>query len=134
MDNMSTYITQALVLILIGVITKFLVPYVKSQITTQKLSFVKTWVDSLVNAAEQKIQGSKMGAEKKKWVVDMLKKLGIVVDDSVDALIESAVLVLNNAIDSASKTITDGLKTVPINNASNVLADAITDATSVTTN
>ena len=134
MDNMSTYITQALVLILIGVITKFLVPYVKSQITTQKLSFVKTWVDSLVNAAEQKIQGSKMGAEKKKWVVDMLKKLGIVVDDSVDALIESAVLVLNNAIDSTAKTITDGLKTVPINNASNVLADAITDATSVTTN
>lgn len=134
MDNMSTYITQALVLILIGVITKFLVPYVKSQITTQKLSFVTTWVDSLVNAAEQKIQGSKMGDEKKKWVVDMLKKLGIVVDDSVDALIESAVLVLNNAIDSAAKTITDGLKTVPINNASNVLADAITDATSVTTN
>lgn len=134
MDNMSTYITQALVLILIGVITKFIVPYVKSQITTQKLSFVTTWVDSLVNAAEQKIQGSKMGDEKKKWVVDMLKKLGIVVDDSVDALIESAVLVLNNAIDSAAKTMTDGFKTVPINTASNVLADAITDATSVTTN
>lgn len=132
MDNMSTYITQALILVLIGVITKFLVPYVKSQITTQKLSFIKTWVDSLVNAAEQKIQGSKMGDEKKKWVVDMLKKLGIVVDDSVDALIESAVFVLNNAIDSASKIVTDGLKTAPANNTSNVLADAITDATSVT--
>lgn len=132
MDNMSTYITQALILVLIGVITKFLVPYVKSQITTQKLSFIKTWVDSLVNTAEQKIQGSKMGDEKKKWVVDMLKKLGIVVDDSVDALIESAVFVLNNAIDSASKIVTDGLKTAPANNTSNVLADAITDATSVT--
>lgn len=129
MDNMSAYIMEALIALFIGIITKFLVPYIKSQITTQNLSFIKTWVDSLVNAAEQKIQGSKMGVEKKKWVVSMLENLGIVVDDSVDALIESAVLVLNNAIDNASKIVIDGLKTVPANNTSNVL---ITDATSVT--
>ena len=129
MNNTSAYIMETLIALLIGIFTKFFVPYIKSQITAQKFSFVKTWVDSLVNAAEQKIQGSKMGADKKKWVVDMLEKLGIVVDDSVDALIESAVLVLNNTIDATSKVVVDGLHDAPIAEASNKIADTITNAT-----
>lgn len=110
METIATYILDALIAVLIGLITRFAVPYIKSKLTAENLSFVKTWVNSLVAAAEQTIQGSGMGAAKKAWVISMLEKLEITVDEKVDALIESAVLALNQAVGTAADTVTEALE------------------------
>lgn len=52
-------------------------------------------IDRLVAAAEQKIKGSGMGAEKKVDVISQLDALHIKVDDFVDDMIEAAVYKLN---------------------------------------
>jgi hypothetical protein len=76
----------------------------------ENLSFVKTWVDSLVAAAEQTITGSKMGTVKKMWVISSLEKLEIVVDDTVDALIESAVHAINLSVDVMKEVVVTGVE------------------------
>jgi hypothetical protein len=105
METISTYLLDFLVALALGLFLKYLVPYVKSKITSENLSFVKTWVDKLVAAAEQTITGSKMGTAKKAWVLKMLDELEITVDDGVDALIEAAVKELKTATDAAAKAV-----------------------------
>ena len=105
METISTYLLDFLVALTLGLFIKYLVPYIKSKITSENLSFVKTWVDKLVKAAEQTITGSKMGTAKKAWVLKMLDELEITVDDGVDALIEAAVIELKTATEAAAKAI-----------------------------
>lgn len=58
--------------------------------------FIKTWlIDRLVAAAEQKIQGTKMGADRKAWVNGQLDSLHIKLDGFVNAMIEASVFKLN---------------------------------------
>ena len=110
MENIGTYILDFIIALVMGVFIKYAVPFIKSKITTENLSFIKTWVEKLVAAAEQTITGSGMGAEKKAWVISMLDKLDIVVDDTVDALIESAVLALNSTVTVVSEAVVTGVE------------------------
>lgn len=71
--------------------------------------WLKNWlIKRLVDAAEQKIQGSGMGQEKKAAVESLLQKLHIKLDSLVDAMIESAVYDINAEklkADQAQKTL-----------------------------
>ncbi|MDP4153835.1 MAG: hypothetical protein Q8865_10450 [Bacillota bacterium] len=55
--------------------------------------------------AGQTIKGSKMGAYRKLWVINMLDKLGVAVDDGVNALIEATVKALNDTAEKAASEI-----------------------------
>lgn len=112
METIGTYLLDFVLAVALGLFVKYAVPYIKSRITAENLSFVKTWVESLVAAAEQTITGSKMGAAKKAWVITALEKLGVVVDDTVDALIESAVHAMNSAVDVLKEVVVTGVEEV----------------------
>ncbi len=112
MQTIGTYLLDFVLAVLLGLFMKYVVPYLKSKITTENLSFIKGWVEDLVAAAEQTITGSKMGSERKAWVISMLEKLGIVVDDTVDALIEAAVLALKSTVNVLSEAVISGVKEV----------------------
>lgn len=84
-----------------ALLTVFAVPYVKSALSADKLERLSTWVKVFVHAAEQLFIGSGRGREKLQYVADMLRKKGYTIDvddttDAVRAMIEAAVLELNN--------------------------------------
>jgi hypothetical protein len=62
-------------------------------------NYAKTIVRAIVNAfvqqAEEKIQGSKLGAEKKKWVIAQLKAAGVKIDYKISLLIDELVAIMN---------------------------------------
>lgn len=76
--------------ILIGV-TAILLWFLRNYAKTLKAALI----NNLIQLAEVKIQGSKMGAEKKAWVIQQLKVIGIKVNDSIDKLIEDLVDAMN---------------------------------------
>jgi LL-H family phage holin len=90
------------VIALVGaLLTVFAVPYLKSVLSADKLERLSTWVRVFVQAAEQLFSGSGRGREKLEYVADMLRKKGYTIDvddttDAVRAMIEAAVLELNN--------------------------------------
>lgn len=107
MSELATYILDGLLALLVGTLLKFGVPYIKSLLTAKNMSFISGWVDTAVAAAEQTIQGSGLGEKKKAYVIALLEKLEIIVDDAVNALIEAAVKKMNDAVDNAAETITE---------------------------
>lgn len=90
------------VITLVGaLLTVFAVPYIKSVLSADKLERLSTWVRVFVHAAEQLFSGSGRGSEKLQYVADMLRSKGYKIDvddttDAVRAMIEAAVLELNN--------------------------------------
>lgn len=87
-----TPIVEAIVALIAALITAFVIPWLKSKLTAEKLEKIKLWVQIAVEAAEQLYTGSGRGAEKKAYVVDFLNSKGYTLDpDSLDKLIEAAV-------------------------------------------
>lgn len=88
-----TPIVNAIIALIAAAISVFLIPWIKEKIEAEKLEQVMGWVTIAVEAAEQIYRESGMGAKKKAYVLDFLAKKGITLDvDSIDAMIESAVL------------------------------------------
>lgn len=84
---------MAFVLFVIGVITRYLVPWIKEKIQGTKLEQVMVWAYKLVQAAEQTITG---GEDKKCFVTKKLKEIltakNLALSDTqIDALIEGIV-------------------------------------------
>lgn len=103
--EISTYLLNFILLLVLFIFTKRIIPFIKNQIKSDNLQFIKSWVDTAVAAAEQKIKGSKLGAERKKFVIEMLESLEIIVDDAVDNMIEAAVFALNASVDTGEKVV-----------------------------
>lgn len=81
-------IVSAAILYLIPMAKKF----IKSKLTERQYSDLEYFSSILVNAAEQKYIGEKMGKEKKEYVLNLLREKGFAVDESeLDAFIEAAV-------------------------------------------
>lgn len=88
-----TPVVNAVIALIAAVVSAFLIPWIKEKIEAEKLEKVMGWVTIAVEAAEQIYRESGMGAKKKAYVLDFLAKKGCTLDtDSVDAMIESAVL------------------------------------------
>lgn len=91
-----TPIIEAVIALAAAVITCFLVPYIKSKYGAEKLNEIQKWVCIAVEAAEQIFVGTGLGEQKKAYVLEFLASKGFTIDpDSIDKMIEAAVLALN---------------------------------------
>ena len=87
-----THIMEAIIALVVAVITAFVIPWLKGKIDADKLEQIKLWVTVAVEAAEQLYNGTGRGEEKKAYVVKFLQEKGFTLDpDSLDKLIEAAV-------------------------------------------
>lgn len=92
-----TPIIEAIITVIVLCITTFLIPYIKSKTTAAQQEQIQAWVNIAVMAAEQLIQGSGKGAEKKEYVIKWLNEHNITFDaEKLDAMIEAAVYKLTN--------------------------------------
>ena len=91
-----TPVIEAVIALVAAVITCFLVPCLKAKYGADKLAEIQKWVRIAVEAAEQIFSGSGMGEAKKAYVLEFLASKGFTLDaDSIDKMIESAVLEMN---------------------------------------
>lgn len=87
-----TPIVNAAITLAALLITTFLIPWIRTQISSEKLEQVKKWTSVGVKAAEMIYRESGMGEAKKKYVQEFLAGKGYNLDvDTVDALIEATV-------------------------------------------
>ena len=87
-----TPIMEAIIALVVAVITAFVIPWLKGKIDADKLEQIKLWVTVADEAAEQLYNGTGRGEEKKAYVVKFLQEKGFTIDpDSLDKLIEAAV-------------------------------------------
>lgn len=88
-----TPMAEGVITLVVAIITAFVIPYLKEKIGAAKYAKMVEWVRVGVKAAEMIFNGIGRGAEKKAYVINFLHEKGYTVDeDSLDALIESAVL------------------------------------------
>lgn len=93
-----TNIVQIVLMLLAALITTFLIPYIKSKVSTEDFETLKSWVRIAVNAAEMIYNETGMGANKKAYVIEFLNSKGYTLDiDTLNNLIEAAVLELKKS-------------------------------------
>ena len=99
-----TKIIEAIITLLVAVITAFVIPYIKSKLSENELAEIIKWVKIAVQAAEMIYNETGMGKEKKKYVETFLTEHNIKVDiEQLDALIESAVLELKKELETKNE-------------------------------
>ncbi len=97
-----TPIIQAVFALLMAVLTCVIIPLIREKVSADQLAVIKMWVGIAVKAAEQIFVGSGKGKEKKAYVIDFLESKGFKLDeDSLDNLIESAVLELKQVTEAS---------------------------------
>ena len=94
-----TPIVEAFVALLVAVVSGILIPYIRSKTTVQQQQTINGWIRIAVAAAEQIFNGEGRGEEKKQHVLRFLSDKGFKLDEnSLDAMIEAAVLELNSGL------------------------------------
>ena len=94
-----TQIVMGLITLLIGLAEAFLIPWIKTKISNEKLAKIVDTIDIFVAAAEQiAARDGYDGAWKKQHVIELLEKNGYTVDDTIDEFIEAAVIKLHNEL------------------------------------
>lgn len=87
-----TPVISALITLISGILTAFVVPYIKTKVSTEKLEQAITIVETAVLAAEQIYNAAGMGEKKKEYVKKFLEERGFTYDEKeIDVMIESAV-------------------------------------------
>ena len=81
--------------LVIVVISRYLIPYLKTRLEKEGQEQLVELIENLVRAAEQLFTAAKSGEQKKEYVVSALAGKGIEVTESVNAMIESAVYSLD---------------------------------------
>ena len=100
-----TYILLGIILILGGLITGFGIPFIRSKLSAEQLTALKTTARIAVYAAEQ-IFGAKMGSDKLAYAINLVKSLLAKKnltfnDEEVRAAIEAQVKEMNIDISGA---------------------------------
>jgi hypothetical protein len=99
--GLATWVLNVLLALAGGVVTRYLIPWLKSKTATSKHEMIQIVLDTLVRTAEQ-VYGSNAGEQKKAEVLRWLDEKGLHVDDQE---IEAAVYRLKEqaaAIDVSS--------------------------------
>lgn len=96
MNDIIFEIIKSTVVIVIMVLVRYAVPYLKAQVKNSDLSWIYDWAVYAVKAAEQTNTGSGTGTLKKSLVKDFLIKVSAesglnITDAQLENLIESAV-------------------------------------------
>jgi hypothetical protein len=97
--------TEPLVYLAIVLVTGFLLPFLKSKLSVEKLEEIQNWIRTAVAAAEQIYTGDGRGAEKKAYVMSFLQNKNLTNDmPGVDNLIEAEVYKLSQEKASTAET------------------------------
>lgn len=101
-------------------LTKYAIPFARNTVAPFIRNTIIPWleehrlramVDRLVHGAEQLANSGQIPkAEKKQYVVDMLKAMGVDVTPEVDAIIEGAVLDLDKTLKELLQAVIDEIK------------------------
>ena len=102
MNDILFELLKSTIIIVIIVITRYLVPYLKMKIEASKYAGLVDWVEKAVKDAEQTITESGKGPEKKQRVVDFILKYAL--DNGIDISYEQVCVL----IEAAVKTMKDG--------------------------
>lgn len=98
MEYDITVIVEAIITIAVIVASRYLIPFIKTNVDEKKMTTLLTFVDVFVSAAEQ-IYKSDQGQLKKKYVLNKLEDEGYNIDDDeIDAMIEASVLRLHKEL------------------------------------
>lgn len=98
-----TQIIQAVIALAAALVTTFVIPWIKSRLSAEKLDTLQVYVEIAVKAAEQ-IYTAADGEKKKQYVLDYLAGQGITFDaQTVDQMIEATVLELHAALYGGQK-------------------------------
>lgn len=100
MNEILFSVIQIVIVVLLGLVSRYVVPWLKVKLDTEKASQILAWIQTAVTAAEQIISGESKGVEKKAFVTEYMNKLlkekGIsMTEEQLNLLIESAVKALN---------------------------------------
>lgn len=88
-----TAVILAIISVIGAILTKVLVPYLKTKIDEQKLSEIKFWVDIAVIAVEKAFEEEPgMGEVKKYQVMEFIQKLNLpITEEQLELLIDAVV-------------------------------------------
>lgn len=108
MNEVLFEILKAVAILVVVLLSRYAIPYVKEQLENTKYSWVVKWVGIAVRSAEQTILGTKTGAEKKTIVIDFIKNLLIkknisMTDEQINTLVEATVYEMNGGKSNENK-------------------------------
>ena len=69
-----TTVLEALIALAVSLITAFVIPWLNSKIKAEQFAMLQEWAKVFVSAAEVIFKGSKLGEEKKQYVLTKLKE------------------------------------------------------------
>lgn len=94
-----TQIVMGLITLLVGIAEAFIVPWIRTKMSNEKLAKIVDTIDIFVAAAEQiAARDGYDGKWKKQHVIELLEKNGYTVDETIDEFIEAAVIKLHNEL------------------------------------
>lgn len=101
MNDILYEILKSVAVLVLILITRYAVPYLRQKIENSKYDWVLKWVDITVRSTEQTIFGDKKGAERKAIVTKFIKQMLLqknisLSDEQLDNIIEAAVFSMKN--------------------------------------
>ena len=101
MNEILYEILKASIVLVLILLTRYAVPYLKQMVENSKYEWVVKWAEVAVKSAEQTVFGDKKGPERKAIVTRFIKKLLLqkniaLSDEQLDNIIESAVFAMKN--------------------------------------
>lgn len=99
MNEILFEILKAVMIVIIALVGRYGIPYLKQLAENKKCDWVVKWVEIAVDATEQTVFGDKKGTERKVIVTKFIKKLLLqknisMSDEQLDNLIEAAVFAM----------------------------------------
>lgn len=97
-NDMVLRILEFVILVIVGLVARYLIPYLKTKVTTTQQTEILEIVNIAVKAAEQTLNGGKVKkADVVSFVSKYLDERGIKIsEEQLDKLIEAAVFAMNN--------------------------------------
>ena len=91
-----TQLAQTIISLAAGIVSLYLVPWLRSRLTNEQLTKVKSWVQIAVYAAE-KLYGAGNGDQKLAYAEEILRKHGIRLDTAtLKAMIDAQIKEMEN--------------------------------------
>lgn len=86
---------KVIVMLAALLVARYLIPFIKTKISTEQMGEVKMWVNAAVLMVQQ-VYGTEPGTERKKIALDLLNNMLLkenirITSDQLDTLIEAAV-------------------------------------------
>lgn len=95
---LATHALDFFLALLLGILMRYLVPFVKAKTEAQELDRTKRMVNDAVAAAEERFVGTKLGLTfRKPWVKELLAGAGVIINEFTDAMIDAAARSLTQA-------------------------------------